>query len=131
MFSRIRLLGLPVWFVVFMMALPGCSSGGDIPTPAPQTGALQGVMRPPSAATLATATSNQGQAYTTVPNRNTGAYTISNVPLGFYTVRFTAAPGFVALSSAMPLVQTSQTATAGTTFMTYTNAASGIHGLVT
>ena len=63
--------------------------------------------------------------------RNTGAYTNSNVPSGFYTVRFTAAPGFVALSSAMPLVQTSQTATAGTTFMTYTNAASGIHGLVT
>ena len=31
----------------------------------------------------------------------------------------------------MPLVQTSQTTTAGTTFMTYTNAASGIHGLVT
>ena len=87
-------------------------------------------MEPPGAATLATA-NNQGQAYTTVPNRNTGAYTISNVPSRFYTVRFTAAPGFVALSSAMPLVQTSQTATAGTTFMTYTNAASGIHGLVT
>ena len=86
---------------------------------------------PPGAATLATATNNQGQAYTTVPNRNTGAYTISNVPSGFYTVRFTAAPRFVALSSAMPLVQASQTATAGTTLMTYINAASGIHGLVT
>ena len=46
-------------------------------------------------------------------------------------MRFTAAPGFVALSSAMPLVQTNQTATAGTTCMTYTNAASGIHGLAT
>ena len=66
-----------------------------------------------------------------MPNRNTGAYTINNVPSGFYTVRFTAAPGFVALSSAMPLVQTNQTATAGTTCMTYTNAASGIHGLAT
>ena len=106
MFSRIRLLVLPLWFVVFMMTLPSCSSGGNIPTPAPQTGALQGVVGPPGAATLATA-NNQGQAYTTVPNRNTGAYTISNVPSGFYTVRFTAAPGFVALSSAMPLVQTS------------------------
>ena len=66
-----------------------------------------------------------------MPNRNTGAYTISNVPSRFYTVRFTAAPGFVALSSAMTLVQTSQTATAGTNFMMYTNAASGTHGLVT
>ena len=96
MISRIRLLGLPVWFVVFMMALLGCSSGGDIPTPTPQTGALQGVVGPPGAATLATA-NNQGQAYTTVPNRNTGAYTISNVPSRFYTVRFTAAPGFCSL----------------------------------
>ena len=113
MFSRVRLLGLPVWFVVFMMALPGYSSGGNIPTPAPQTGALQGVVGPPGAATLATATNNQGQAYITVPNRNTGAYTISNVPSGFYIVRFTVAPGFVALSSAMPFVQTNQTATAG------------------
>ena len=87
---------------------------------------------PPGAATLATATNNQGQVYTTVPNRNTGgAYIISNVASGFYTVRFTAAPRFVALSSAMPLVQASQPATAGTTFMTYINAASGIHSLVT
>jgi len=88
-------------------------------------------VEPPGAATLATATNNQGQAYTTVPNRNTGAYTISNVPSGFYTVRFTAVPGFAALSSAMPSVQTNQTATADTTCMTDTNAASGIHGLVT
>ena len=110
------------------LVFTACSSRNEA---APQTGAVQGVAGPPGAATLATATNNQGQAFTTVPDRRTGAYALSDLPAGPYTVRFTAAPEFTALSSATPLVLPSQTVAAGTTFMTYTTAAASIHGLVT
>lgn len=109
--------------------LTACADGGAGPGPA--TGALQGVVGPPGAATLATATNNQGQPYTAVPDRSTGTYVLNNLPAGFYTVNFTPASEFTATSAARASAQVNQTVSTGTTFMTYVGAATTIHGLVT
>lgn len=133
MLAFVRLPGFIRWSATIGAAasvLSGCSSGGDAPAPATPTGSFQGVVGPPGAATLATATNNQGQVYTATPDPSTGAYAISNVPTGSYTVRFTPVLGFAALSSARPSVQPNQTVSAGTTFMSVTSSAAGIHGLV-
>lgn len=99
-----------------------CSSGGEA-NPTPETGSIQGVVGPPGAATLTTATNNKGQVFTAVPDANTGVYTVSSVPTGLYTVRFTPTPGFAALSSANPLVMPNQTVQADTSFMSITTSA--------
>ena len=127
MFSISRTTGLFFRMAVLLVSgglLEACSSGTDVAVPAPETGSIQGVVGPPGAAILATATDNKNHVFTAVPDRGTGAYSFGNVAPGFCTVYFTAAAGFGAYSSAMPLVQPNQTAQAGATFMSIVAGAS-------
>lgn len=105
--------------------LSACSSSGkEDAEPAAPTGSIQGVVGPPGAAMLATATDKQNHVFTTVPDRRTGAYSFSKVAPGFCTIYFTAAPGFSAHASATPIVQADQTAQAGVAYMMFVGAVS-------
>jgi hypothetical protein len=119
-----------VTFGIALLTFGGCSSSKkDDATPVAPTGSIQGIVGPPGAATLATATDKQNQVFTAVPDRKTGVYTFNKVAPGFCTIYFTAAPGFSAHTSATPIVQADQTVQAGVSYMMFVGAVS-LHGNV-
>ncbi|MBD2769658.1 hypothetical protein IC235_17345 [Hymenobacter sp. BT664] len=65
---------------------------------APTTATLSGQVDPVGSVTTVTATPSSGRPTTTTPG-STGAYSLPNLPFGEYTISFTAAPGYQAITT--------------------------------
>jgi hypothetical protein len=109
---------LPAYFWLLPLAfglLAGCKKEAPAaplapPVVAPTTGSATGTISPVGAVVNVTATSAAGVVYTVAPAAGTGVFTLSNLPVGNYTLAFAPATGFAA-PAVQPLAITSNTAT--------------------
>lgn len=105
-----------------MLAIAGCSSTKDDPTPAATTGAINGTVSPAGSITTVTATSASGQTATATPAATTGTYAFASLAAGTYALSFAPATGYTAPAARPGLVVAAgQTTAAGTTTVSPTN----------
>ena len=82
--------------------------------PAPTTGGIEGTVSPANALSQVTATNAGGLAFLAAPAAGTGAFALTNLAPGRYSLSFTPAAGYAAPAPRALDVVAGQTATAGT-----------------
>lgn len=86
--TKIRVMGLIVAVFLLMLAI-GCGDDGDAGTPAVDKGSISGTVKDASNNPIGGATVETSPATSSATTDSSGTFTISNVPIGVYSVTAT------------------------------------------